>query len=207
MFSIDKSDGMNDDEIKRLDDFEKRLQDIELKTPGMCTPESSHIKPVDVVAKVYQTLELTLQTQPLEPVDVFQISNYPAGTHLDRASFAIDGDIETAMHTLKHTNPWWAADMGGNYHVKIVVITNRQDVYANRALNLRVGLTNTSPVVGQNLALDAYTLCHQKPGLMGVVGIVSCPDEVSGQYLIVQFKTTEYMHIAEVKIYGFEKKS
>ena len=138
----------------------------------------------------------------IKPVDVFQINILRNKLQYFPGS-AIDGNEGTYMHTNKATNPWWAADMGGIYHLNMVVITNGGSVLT-RSTNLRVGVTNTKPVVGEDLALDAYTLCEEKPGYMGVVGIVSCPDEVTGQYLVVQFKITEYMHIAEVNIYGYE---
>ncbi len=183
----------NSNEIERLDDYEKRLDDYE--------KELRDIKPKILV----QTLEFS----EIKPVDVFQISNFPSesGTKARvQSEFAIDGYEDTIIHTDKHTNPWWCADMGDIYHVKVVVITNRKEAWYERSRNLRVGVTNTKPVVGQNLTLDAYTLCDKKPGLMGVVGIVSCPDEVSGQYLVVQFKTDDFMNIAEVKLYGFKNK-
>ncbi len=186
---ITKSDVNNREEIKRLDEHEKRFQAMEqeLKTQGKDdTPKISEIK----------------------PADVFQISTYVTGNSYV-AELAIDGDVDSHMHTNKETNPWWVADMGGIYHVKIVIVTNinkgqgHSEAVVNRATNLRVGVASTRPVVGENRALDAYTLCEQKPGHMGLVGIVNCPDGVTGQYLVVQFKTVNYMHIAEVKIYGF----
>ncbi len=158
-------------------DDEKRLQNIEGKTQ-----EVSEIKPVDAL-KISNTDERYV------------------------ADNAIDGDQNTAISTKSLPNPWWCADMGGIYHVKRVVITNilsEHDSVIERARNLRVGVTNMRPAVGESLAMDSYTLCGEKPGLMGKVGIVNCPDGVSGQYLIVQFKTTNHMNIAEVKIYGFE---
>ena len=155
LFTTHKSDATNDD-------YEKRFQEIELKLPShgkVDTPEVSEIK----------------------PVDVFQISIY-RDTY--GAELAIDRDEDTHMTTNSHTNPWWCADMGGIFHVKRVVITNiNNDRYTYRATNLRVGVTNARPVIGQSLALDAYTLCEEKPGLMGKIGIVTCPDGVSGQYL------------------------
>ncbi len=90
--------------------------------------------------------------------------------------------------------------MGDIYYVSRVVITNRPAGFYERSTNLRVGVTNTRPVVGQGLALDAYTLCGEKPGYMGKVGIVNCPGGISGQYLVVQFETADSLNITEVKI-------
>ncbi len=181
---IARFDKKNGDETKMNDDYEERLQKLEekLKIQGKTyTPTISEIKPVEVL----------------------QISNY-RGNGGGVAEFAIDGDEETFTLTEKEIHPWWCADMGGIYHVNRVVVINRDDVRSERSINLQVGVTNTKPVVGQKLALDAYTLCKEKPGLMGEVGSVSCPDDVSGRYLVVQFKTENWMNIAEVNIYGYE---
>ncbi len=185
--TIDKSDGMNSEEVKRFDDLEKRMQNIELQVK---TPGNDNAPPVTEIM----------------PIDVFQISVYQDRNGQYPFQRAIDGNEATLMHTNSHTNPWWCADMGGIYHMSRVTVTNVASQYSVRATNLRVGVTNVRPEVGKSLALDAYTLCEEKPGLMGKIGIVQCPDGVSGQYLVVQLRTTTYMHFTEVKIYGFEIK-
>ncbi len=98
---ITKSDG----ESKRLDGHEKRLDAIEqeLKIHGKDhTPQISEIK----------------------PLSVFQISTHIHGSITYIAERAIDGDEDTTMTTKPHTNPWWCADLGGIYHVKMVVVIN-----------------------------------------------------------------------------------
>ncbi len=192
LLAVDKSasdDDKNDDEIKRLDEYQNRIQKLEQQlniNGNVEKPEVSEIR----------------------PVDAFQISVYTdnSGTKHPAVN-TLDGFDDTFMHTNKHTNPWWCADLQDIYHIKRVVVTNRKgthDVHIARATNLHVGITSTRPQVGENLALNAYTLCEQKPGYMGPVGIVNCPDGVSGQYLIVQFETNNWMHIAEVQIYGYK---
>ncbi len=59
------------------------------------------------------------------------------------------------------------------YHIKRVVITNMRqasDQVRARSTNLRVGITDTRPQVGEDLALDSYRLCAAEPGYMGSVG-------------------------------------
>ncbi len=144
----------------------------------------------------------------IRPVNVFQINTRGNGL----ATKAIDGNPNadytkgSCTHTESVVNPWWCANLGSIYHVSRVVAVNRNDGgVETRALNLRVGFTNIMPVVGQPLALDAYTLCAEKPGLMGEVGVVNCPYTFSGRYLVVQFRTTNYMHVCEIEIYGYRK--
>ena len=183
----------NDEEIKRLDvaitrldEYQNRLQKLEQQLNIQDNIENSEISEI-------------------RPAHVFQISvhtTYPA-------QLAIDGSADTYMHTNKETNPWWCADLQNIYHIKRVVVTNIKGSsnnvhYIARSTNLRIGVTNTTPVVGENLAFDAYTLCEYKPGYMGAVGNVTCPDGVSGQYVIVQFGVHNYMTIAEVNIYGYK---
>ena len=195
MFSVnDKSENTSEADAKRLDEHDKMLQDImnQLNTAPQgnegATPKISQIK----------------------PVGAFQISIYTDAHNVQYpGESAIDGSITTSMHTNSHANPWWCAEMSGIYHITRVVVTNnycRQDDShcINRSTNLRVGVMNTRPVVGQNLDLNAYTLCEEIAGPMGAQRIVSCPDGVTGRYLVVQFKITEYMHLSEVRIYGYK---
>ncbi len=153
-----------------------------------------------------------IEVSVIKPAKAFQISTYKNNYYkTDGAEVALDGNENTWMHTGFHTNPWWCADMGDIYHITRVEVINRKVSWPqtsvssfNRARNLRVGVTNTMPVVGEDLDLDAYLLCGEKPGLMGKSANVSCPNEVFGQYVVVQFNTTDVMHISEVKIYGYK---
>ncbi len=144
----------------------------------------------------------------IRPVDAFQINTRGNGL----ATKAIDGNPNadytkgSCTHTESVVNPWWCANLGGIYHVNMVVIVNRNDVDdGTRGTNLRVGITDIKPVVGQPLDIDAYTLCEEKHGVMGEIGVVNCPDTFFGRYLVVQFRTTNYMHVCEIEIYGYRK--
>ncbi len=209
LLSMNSSDDVNQGKISKLHDHEKRLQNIEedlVRMLSNSTDEGNndHIKRLHDHEKRLRDIELQLETPEIleiRPVEAFQISIFHPGLYLPSA--AIDGNLNNFQHTERHINPWWCAKMDAEYHVTSVVITNRKNCCADRATNLRVGLTNTAPIVGQNLSLDAYSLCEEKPGLMGSVAFVSCPDDISGQYLVVQFRTENWMNIAEVKIYGF----
>ncbi len=185
-----KSDGTNEDYERKFDDLEKKVDDHEKRI--------NNVEP-EVITRP--------EVEEIKPVDAFQISIYGGYGFAEKA---LDGDDNTYMLTKSHQNPWMALNLGGfyrSYHVTRVVITNIKLIGANgsaRSQNLRVGVTNTRPTVGQALALDAYDLCEEKAGQMADVETVYCPDEVSGRYLIIQFQTTNYMNLAEVKIYGYE---
>ncbi len=49
------------------------------------------------------------------------------------------------------------------YFNPIIRLTSAESALA-RATNLRVGVTNIRPQIGQSLALDAYELCGAEPG-------------------------------------------
>ncbi len=180
----------------KLDDHDQRLHALEGRYAEVTTAE-----PTTIVK--------------IKPVDAFQISthyfpSYPDGL----ATHAIDGNLEpdyfkgSCTHTGSESeqNPWLAVYLGKSYHVFMVVVTNRGDEsWGDRSKNLRVGVTNVKPEVGQNLDINSYTLCGEKPGLMGKIGIVRCSEGVAGRYVIVQFRTTNYMNICEIEIYGYEE--
>ncbi len=190
MTFVNKSDGKNEDYEKMLNDFRKSFDDYKNWL-------DDDIKKLDDHEERLREFELELRYE-IKPKDALQISD-------TNAKNALDGDNATYAFTANELYPWWAANMGGKYQVKKVVVINTQNPsYASRAKNLRVGLTNTAPVAGKGLELDAYTLCGEKEGLMGDGATISCPDEVSGQYLIVQLKTTSLLLLAEVKIYGYK---
>ncbi len=208
LLSMNSSDEVNQDNIKKLHEHEQRLQGIERELIRILSINSTeernhdHIKRLHDHEKRLRDIEQHLEISEIKPVGAFQISIFHPGLYLPEA--AIDGNLYNFQHTALHTNPWWVADMGGIYQVTSVLVTNRKNCCADRAKNLRVGVTNTAPVPGQNLTLDAYTLCEEKPGLMGVDALVTCPGDISGQYLVVQIRTENWMNIAEVKMYGFE---
>ena len=193
------SDNKNDENTKRLNDEAKRLNEYQHRL--QVVEEQLNINGDVKKPEVSEIL----------PADAFQISVYTDAKGTDYSTQrAIDGNDHTFMLTNRHTNPWWCADMQDIYHIKRVVVTNRQTSATStlaRATNLRVGVTNIRPQIGQTLALDAYELCAEEPGYMGALGIVTCPHGISGQYLVVQFQVeNQQMNIAEVKIYGYKDK-
>ncbi len=162
------------------------------------------------LTEVAQEYELTSTASPfsvLMPVDAFQISDYPVGN--GGAEKAIDGNKDPnynnngCTHTHQATNPWWCAQLDALYEISSVAIVNRGDASAERAYNVRVGVSNTAPIVGQILDPDSYILCGEIPGEMGPTGLIQCAGNVIGQYVIVQtIISNNYLHLCEVTISG-----
>ena len=72
-------------------------------------------------------------------------------------SRAVDGNKnsqwggKSCTHTNKQHNAWWRVDLGGNYLVTKVQVTNRGDCCWNRLSNfdIRVGNTDRNPKANQ----------------------------------------------------------
>jgi len=65
----------------------------------------------------------------------YQTSDYSDGGGTYVASYATDGNLNTAYHlgcavTNLHTNPWWSVDLGLPLTVTGVFLTNRDDAGA-----------------------------------------------------------------------------
>ena len=54
--------------------------------------------------------------------------------------------------------------VGESYNVTKVIITNRAECCSERAVDVRVGVTDTEPVPGVDISPDSYTLCAEKQG-------------------------------------------
>jgi len=78
------------------------------------------------------------------------------------------------------------------------------ELYAYRANNFIVGLTNVSPL-DSTPTLWNYTLCGQYPGAVPAGATVSlyCPYNVPPfKYVIVQFPITDHMTICELEVFA-----
>ena len=78
-----------------------------------------------------------------------------------------------------------------------------------RLNNFTVGLSNTQPIVGQNLALTNYTLCQQYNGTIPPGNSVYITCQISlrtFKYVILQssWTTNNAICLAEVKVYTSE---
>ncbi len=183
MLSVNMSD--------RFDGLEKKLQDVlneqkDIKF-GIEMLSGNISEKLDDHEKKLQDALKELKLTEIKPVNAIQINTY-SGSY-GRDDLAIDGKIDTCVSTKFTRNPWWCADMGDTYHVGKVIVKNNNCYTLSPTPKLRVGVTNTRPVVGRSLSLNAYTLCGEKHGEVEKVTNVHCPDGVYGQYLIIQYRS------------------
>ena len=175
----------------RFDGLEKKLQDVlneqkDIKF-GIEMLSGNISEKLDDHEKKLQDALKELKLTEIKPVNAIQINTY-SGSY-GRDDLAIDGKIDTCVSTKFTRNPWWCADMGDTYHVGKVIVKNNNCYTLSPTPKLRVGVTNTRPVVGRSLSLNAYTLCGEKHGEVEKVTNVHCPDGVYGQYLIIQYRS------------------
>ncbi|XP_052696181.1 fucolectin-like [Crassostrea angulata] len=97
-------------------------------------------------------------------------------------------------------NPWWRVDLQAVYSITSVRILNRgPDQYADVSNRLRdvtvtVGLTES----------DVNTPCgvFAGPGTLSQLVVIDCPSVPKGRFVKIS-KTTEYLTMCEVEVFGF----
>ena len=75
-----------------------------------------------------------------------------------------------------------------------------------RNANFVVGVTNTDPNTVAPTP-DGLTLCAQYPGTSATGDIIdlTCESPVTGQYLVVQLRGTNFLSLCEVQVSGTPK--
>ncbi|XP_046333083.2 uncharacterized protein PB18E9.04c-like [Haliotis rufescens] len=106
---------------------------------------------------------------------------------------------DNCTHTLDtgEFQPWWRVDLGADYAVDSVRITNRVDCCAQRLANFNVS-------VGQNAgSLVHYQLCYFHNGHYGTTTkSIVCDSRPVGRYLKIQLTEFERLTLCEVAVYG-----
>ncbi|WP_339864684.1 discoidin domain-containing protein [Paremcibacter congregatus] len=127
-----------------------------------------------------------------------QSSIYNPQASASQADHAIDGNTSGqwtggAANSLNHTanefQAWWEVDLGAMIDIDDIVIWNRTDCCANRLNNFSVFLDGA--LIGaynqQNGPAPTFSLNN--------VGL-------TGQVVRVQLNDTNYLHLAEVQVFG-----
>lgn len=128
-----------------------------------------------------------------------QISRYSSGY----ASRAVDGNeksnwsARTMSHTGNETNPWWEVDLGAQYDIRKIEIWNRTDPgYGKRLDKLTITISDKSGAAGQAFfgGLRRYSPTAKNP--LTIYGTKT------GRFVRVKLQATNYLALAEVKVYG-----
>lgn len=119
------------------------------------------------------------------------------------AGNAVDGDAATFSHTNFQLNAWWAVDLGSLHDIFELSVLNRQtDSWAFRLYGYRISIQTVF-----DAALNTANNVWQQDVLVSQDGSYLTPDiflpgGVTGQFVKVQLLATNYLHMAEVEVYG-----
>jgi hypothetical protein len=123
-------------------------------------------------------------------------------------SLAVDGRTDGSFYngsvqsTAYEQHPWWQVDLGGPQAIDAVLLWNRTDCCAERATDFYVFVSEhpfTSTVPAE-LVNAPGVWSHHAAGQVGRPTVVSVGHE--GRYVRVQLAGTNYLHLAEVQVYG-----
>ncbi|XP_052782382.1 fucolectin-like [Mya arenaria] len=130
------------------------------------------------------------------------------------ADLAVDGDTtknyytgKSCTHNAGENYPWWAVDLGKDFHITKVKIHERDDAGADgRSFHLIVLVSSVNATkLDRNSPL--FTKCGAYFGHSseGNTVTIDCPRNTSGRWIRVQQNDPhfEYMHLCEVEVFGF----
>jgi YD repeat-containing protein len=113
------------------------------------------------------------------------------------ASKAVDGNIDgdwahaSVSHTDLNPQAWWQVDLGSPQSIQTVDVFNRTDCCSNRLTNFNVILLDANQAVVASVNV---------PGQAGTPTTV--PISGTARYVKVQLVGTNYLSLAEVKVWG-----
>ncbi|XP_063399480.1 uncharacterized protein LOC134684128 [Mytilus trossulus] len=119
------------------------------------------------------------------------------------ASRAVDGSVNTYMHTLKEQSPYWIVDLGKNYQIKRIEIFNRNE----GAKSTGERLHDLDIIVGPSHNKMHLCAHYVGPAQLGAHLIFECEPDENARYVKLMIKGTEYLHVAEIKVYAVDDRS
>ncbi|VDI19408.1 Hypothetical predicted protein [Mytilus galloprovincialis] len=119
------------------------------------------------------------------------------------ASRAVDGSVNTFMHTLKEQSPYWIVDLGKNYQIKRIEIFNRN--VGSKSTGER--LHDLDITVGPSHNKMHLCAHYVGPAQLGAHLIFECEPDENARYVKLMIKGTEYLHVAEIKVYAVDDRS
>lgn len=107
------------------------------------------------------------------------------------ASNAVDGNFMSFSHTQKEQGAWWQIRLPKDVNVDTITIKNRQDCCKDRIKNFDVILITDS---GDIVMTKNFPNVQDEYQLTGV--------NRTGRIVKIQLRDNNYLHIAEVRVYG-----
>ena len=158
-----------------------------------------------VVAAVTGFLTFTLLLDEDQKVELAQ--GKPATmSSVNGGAAAIGNDGHTYgdaqfFHTGLDDKPWWMVDLGASYPVSGFEIHNRADCCQDRAASLVIQVSSDGKTWNEVYANKGKAFGGEMSGDPLKVNI----KEVSTRYVRVQLPTRNYLHLAEIRVFGRPK--
>lgn len=105
------------------------------------------------------------------------------------------------FHTGLDDKPWWMVDLGASYPVSGFEIHNRPDCCQDRAANLIIQVSSDGKSWTDVYANKGKVFGGEMSGEPLQVNI----REVSARYVRIQLPARNYLHLAEVRVFGRPK--
>lgn len=124
------------------------------------------------------------------------------------AAKAVDGNRDgnfanrSVSHTENDINSWWQVDLGQINNIDRVDIWNRTDCCSERLKNFFL-LISDVPFISTDLNVVSQQAGIGKVYVAGPVGaMTTIPVGRTGRFVRIQLNYKEYLHLAEVEVYG-----
>jgi YVTN family beta-propeller protein len=126
------------------------------------------------------------------------------------AGRAVDGNLNGTYSagSVNHTastapQDWWQVDLGKLSRIDLIQLWNRTDCCTDRFQNFYV-LVSPTDMTGRTLAslLSDPQVIQRKVGATNVVSNIGIPVNGLGRYVRVQFIGQNFLHLAEVQVWG-----
>ncbi|CAG2226426.1 ACSS1_2 [Mytilus edulis] len=113
---------------------------------------------------------------------------------------AVDGDLNTYMHTEQEQSPYWIVDLGKIYQIKRIEIFNRKQ--GNVLTGQR--LHDLDITVGRSHNIMHLCAYYVGPAQLGDHHVFECQHDEKARFLRLMIRGIEILHLAEVKVYALE---
>ncbi|KAA0722782.1 Fucolectin-1 Precursor [Triplophysa tibetana] len=121
------------------------------------------------------------------------------------AQRAIDGVRHKDTYcsiTLSEMNSWWRLDLLSEYEIGTVIITNRDNGWAEQTSGAEIRIGNSMENNGNN-----NPICVVIPNLQAGTSIIFSFNGTVGRYVNVVMPTVQHLSLCEVEVYGTGNKT
>ncbi|XP_052066134.1 fucolectin-6-like [Mytilus californianus] len=119
------------------------------------------------------------------------------------ASRAVDGNVNTYMHTNIEQSPYWIVDLDKTYQIKRIEIFNRNRGSKTTGERLR----DLDIIIGPSHNETHICAHYVGPAQLGANLCFKCGHVENARYVKLRLTGTNYLHVAEVKVYAMNDSS